>query len=160
VSPQTNIVLVDDDRDDIEVALRAAHRAQLPVSITVFQDGREVLQALGVDTHGEGAARATLRPHAVFLDLRMPRIDGWEILTRLRASPQTRDIPVIIQSWSNRQEDIERSYSLGANSFITKRLTATNPGFYFVDAVRYWSGLNQTPYSAPTDSARYTASRL
>ena len=156
----TSIVLIDDDRDDVEVALRAAHRAQLPVSITVFQDGREALEALGIDRTGEDATRASLRPHALFLDLRMPRIDGWELLTRLRASPQTRDIPVIIQSWSDRREDIERCYALGANSFITKRLTSTNPGFYFVDAVRYWSGLNQTPYSAPTDSARYTASRL
>jgi two-component system, response regulator len=147
VSAPTRIVLVDDDRDDIEVALRAARREQLPVVITVFQDGREVLDALGVE---KNAARSHLRPHAIFLDLRMPRIDGWEILSRLRANPHTRDIPVIVQSWSSRPEDIERCYALGANSFVAKRMTPGNPGFYFADAVRYWIGLNQTPYSAPT----------
>ena len=146
----TRIVLVDDDRDDIEVALRAARREQLPVTITVFHDGREVLDALGVSNgHVRDRAQPYLRPHAIFLDLRMPRIDGWEILSRLRASPHTRDIPVIIQSWSTRPEDIERCYALGANSFVAKRMTPSNPGFYFADAVRYWIRLNQTPYSEP-----------
>jgi len=153
MSAPTRIVLVDDDRDDIEVALRAARREQLPVTITVFHDGREVLDALGVDGNGHGAPRPHLLPHAIFLDLRMPRIDGWEILRQLRASPRTRDIPVIIQSWSTRPEDIERCYELGANSFVAKRMTPGNPGFYFADAVRYWIQLNQTPYSGPAVEA-------
>jgi two-component system, response regulator len=151
MSEPTRIVLVDDDRDDIDVALRAARREQLPVTITVFQDGREVLDALGVEENGNGAAQSRLRPHAIFLDLRMPRIDGWEILRRLRESPRTREIPVIVQSWSTRREDIERCYALGANSFVAKRMTPANPGFYFVDAVRYWIQHNRTPYSAPSD---------
>ena len=144
------IVLVDDDRDDIDVALRAARRERLPVTITVFQDGREVLAALGVDGNGNRSESHLLRPHAIFLDVRMPRIDGWEILRRLRASPHTRAIPVIVQSWSTRPEDIERCYALGGNSFVAKRMTPTNPGFYFADAVRYWIQLNQTTYSAST----------
>ena len=102
MSERTRIVLVDDDRDDIDVALRAARREQLPVTITVFQDSREVLDALGVGENSNGAAGSRLRPHAIFLDLRMPRIDGWEILRRLRESPHTREIPVIVQSWSTR----------------------------------------------------------
>lgn len=144
----TRIVLVDDDPDDIEVALRAARRAQLPVEITVFKDGREVLDALGVN--GDGGEMARLRPRAIFLDLRMPRIDGWEILRRLRANAPTKDIPVIIQSWSTQREEIARCYALGANSFVPKRLTPANPGFYFTDAVRYWVQLNQTPSSVST----------
>jgi CheY-like chemotaxis protein len=148
----TRIVLIDDDRDDIDVALRAARRERLPVTITVFHDGREVLDALGLDGNGNGSASSRLLPHAIFLDLRMPRIDGWEILRRLRESPHTREIPVIVQSWSTRREDIERCYALGANSFVAKRMTATNPGFYFAEAVRYWIQLNQTPYSTPTDA--------
>ena len=149
MSEPTRIVLIDDDRDDIDVALRAARREHLPVTITVFQDGREGLDALGV--HGNGNLDSSrLRPHAIFLDLRMPRIDGWEILRRLRESPHTREIPVIIQSWSTRREDIERCYALGANSFVAKRMTPANPGCYFADAVRYWIQINQTPYSTPT----------
>ena len=161
MSGPTRILLVDDDRDDIEVALRAARREQLPVTITVFHDGRDVLDALGVDGDRESRARingngtspaSRLRPHAIFLDLRMPRIDGWEILRRLREDPHTRGIPVVVQSWSTRPEDIERCYALGANSFVAKRMTPNNPGNYFVDAVRYWIQLNQTPYSgSPTE---------
>jgi len=152
VTGPTRIVLIDDDRDDIDVALRAARRERLPVTITVFEDGREVLDALGVDGNGNGSVISRLRPHAIFLDLRMPRIDGWEILQRVRESPLTREIPVIVQSWSTRREDIERCYALGANSFVAKRMTPANPGFYFADAVRYWIQLNQTPYSTPTDA--------
>ena len=146
----TQILLVDDDPDDIEVALRAVRREQLPVEIKVFQDGRAVLDALGVNGNGgqhEPAEADFQQPRAIFLDLRMPRIDGWEILRRLRANPRTKDIPVIVQSWSTQREDIERCYALGANSFVAKRLTPSNPGFYFTDAVRYWAQLNQTPSS-------------
>jgi len=145
MSAPTSIVLIDDDPDDIEVALRAARRAQLPVEITVFHDGRDVLDALG--NNGSGGELARLHPRAIFLDLRMPRIDGWEILRRLRANPHTKNIPVIIQSWSTQRDDIARCYALGANSFVVKRLTPTDPGFYFTDAVRYWIQLNQTPSS-------------
>jgi CheY-like chemotaxis protein len=74
----------------------------------------------------------------------MPRIDGWELLRRIRAHPRTREIPVIVQSWTTRPEDIERCYALGANSFVAKSLTPGNPGFYFSDAVRYWVELNRT----------------
>jgi CheY-like chemotaxis protein len=146
MNESTRIVLIDDDPDDIEVALRAARRAQLPVEITVFQDGRDVLDALGAN--GDGGELARLRPRAIFLDLRMPRIDGWEILRQLRANPHTKNIPVIIQSWSTQRDDIARCYALGANSFVAKRLTPADPGFYFTDAVRYWIQLNQTPSSA------------
>jgi CheY-like chemotaxis protein len=141
------ILLIDDDPDDVAVALRAARREQLPVEIAVFHDGSEVIDALGLNRGGNGAAR--LHPRAIFLDLRMPRIDGWELLRRLRAHPHTKDIPVIVQSWSTQRDDIARCYALGANSFVAKRLTPSNPGFYFTDAVRYWVQLNQTPSSGP-----------
>jgi two-component system, response regulator len=148
VNTTNTILLVDDDRDDIDVALRAARRAQLGVEIAVFHDGRQALEALGVDgahgTHGT-SARAPVQPRAIFLDLRMPRTSGWEVLRELRAHPATRDIPVIVQSWSTEREDIERCYALGANSFVAKRLTPDNPGAYFTDAVRYWIQLNWMP---------------
>ncbi len=144
MSTSPNIVLVDDNRDDIEVALRAARREGLRVEITVFHDGREVLDALGVN--GDSAPKeARLHPQAIFLDLRMPRIDGWEVLRRLREAPHTRKIPVIVQSWSTRKEDIDRCYALGANGFVPKRLTPEKPGFYFTDAIRSWVVIGQDP---------------
>jgi CheY-like chemotaxis protein len=147
VSISDTILLVDDDADDIEVALRAARRAQLGVEITVFHDGRQALAALGIDGYAGNGAQP-LQPRAIFLDLRMPRVDGWEVLRRLREDPRTREIPVIVQSWSTQRADIERCYALGANSFVAKRLTPADPGSYFTDAVRYWIQLNQTPGNA------------
>ena len=149
MSSTNTILLVDDDRDDIEVALRAARRAQLGVEIAVFHDGRQALAALGINgVRGTSAPAPLLHPRAIFLDLRMPRTNGWEVLRRLRDSPRTREIPVIVQSWSTQRDDIERCYALGANSFVAKRLTPDNPGAYFTDAVRYWIQLNQTPCTA------------
>jgi len=144
IQSPVRITLVDDDPDDIDVALRAARREHLPVEITVIRDGGEVLDSLST---GSGEEIARLRPRAIFLDLRMPRIDGWEILRWLRADPRTKEIPVIVQSWSTRRDEIARCYALGANSFVAKRLMPENPGGYFSDAVRYWIQLNQTPSS-------------
>jgi two-component system, response regulator len=140
------VILIDDDQNDVEVALRAARRARLPVVITVFHDAREALDALGIDGNDGGEAQSL--PRAIFLDLRMPLVDGWETLRRLRENSHTRDVPVIVQSWSTRHEDIERCYALGANSFVAKRLTPEDPGSYFTDAVRYWVQLNQTSADA------------
>lgn len=137
------ILLVDDNRDDVDVALRAVRREKLDVEVRVAQDGREALESLGVEP---GAAAAPVAPRAVFLDLKMPRIDGWEVLRRLRRDPRTRELPIIVLSWSARREDIERCYALGANSFLVKRATLA-PGAAFAEAVRYWSQLNQVPYS-------------
>jgi CheY-like chemotaxis protein len=152
MSATDTILLIDDDRDDIEVALRAARRAALSVEIAVFHDGSQALEALGIDgfagAGGNGHGAQRLRPRAIFLDLRMPRMNGWEVLHNLRESSQTRDIPVIVQSWSMQRADIERCYAMGANSFVAKRLTPGNPGAYFTDAVRYWVQLNETPCTA------------
>jgi len=139
------IVLIDDDPDDVAVALRAARRSQLPVQVVVFHDGREALAALGLLDTGDEAS--WLRPCAIFLDIKMPLLDGWEMLRRLRDHARTKGVPIIVQSWSTRREDIERCYSLGANSFVAKRLTPDEPGSYFTDAVRYWVHLNQSPWA-------------
>jgi two-component system, response regulator len=138
------ILLVDDNRDDVDVALRAVRREQIGVEIYVAHDGLEALEALGLEP---GAAPAPLTPRAIFLDLKMPRVDGWEVLRRLRTHPKTKDLPIIVLSWSARPEDIERCYALGANSFLVKRATLT-PGAAFAEAVRYWISLNLVPCSA------------
>jgi two-component system response regulator len=145
------ILLVDDDPNDVDVALRAIRRENLPVEVSVASDGREALDALGID---DGDSAHPPAPCAVFVDLKMPRIDGWELLQRLRANPYTKSLPVIVVSWSNKREDIDRCYALGANSFLLKRVNPANPGGFFVEAVRYWVGLNQVA-STP---AKITAS--
>jgi two-component system response regulator len=135
------ILLVEDDRNEVDVALRAIDRADLDVRVDVARDGLEALEALGLEDGGNHAERP-LPPRVVFLDLKMPRVDGWEVLRRIRGDPRTANVPVVVLSWSDRSEDIARSYALGANSFLVKRFDPRGPGSYFADAVRYWVELN------------------
>jgi CheY-like chemotaxis protein len=143
------ILIVDDDPDDVDIALRAIRRATglVGVDVAVANDGLEALAKLGVDGKGGPPARQ-VDPLVVFLDLKMPRVDGWEVLRRLRSDAATKDLPIVVVSWSARREDVERSYALGANSFLVKRATPNDPGRYFADAVRYWVELNRSPRAA------------
>lgn len=136
------ILLVEDDRNEVDVALRALGRAGLDVEVEVARDGVEALEALGLEPDAEDVCAA---PSVVFLDLRMPRVDGWEVLRRIRGDPRTADVPVVVLSSSDRVEDIRRCYDLGANSFVVKRYDPRGPGTYFADAVRYWLELNRRP---------------
>ena len=136
------ILLVEDDRDEVSVALRALEQAGLDAPVAVARDGVEALEALGLEADPEHPTP----PKVVFLDLKMPRVDGWEVLRRIRENPHTADVPVVVLSSSDRKEDIERSYALGANSFLVKKFDRRGPGRYFVDAVRYWLELNRTAF--------------
>lgn len=141
MSAEPAVLLVEDERDEVNVALRAVDRAGLDVTVEVARDGLEALEALGLES---GVSR-TRAPRVVFLDLKMPRVDGWEVLRRIREHPRTADLPVVVLSSSDRPEDIQRSYELGANSFLLKRFDPRGPGTYFAEAVRYWLELNRTP---------------
>ena len=143
MSTSAEILLVDDDRDDVEVALRAVRRESLDVRVRVASDGGEALELLGIGANGGGAPG--LAPRVVFLDLKMPRVDGWEVLEKLRGHPATQRLPVVVLSWSGQQRDVERCYELGANSYLVKRTDVGRPGAYFAEAVRYWVTLNRVP---------------
>jgi CheY-like chemotaxis protein len=141
VSGGSAILLVEDDRDELDVALRALHQAGLDAPVAVARDGVEALEALGIDQNDAEAPP----PRVVFLDLKMPRVDGFEVLRRIREHPRTSNVPVVVLSSSDRREDIERSYGLGANSFLLKRFNHRGPGTYIAEAARYWLELNRTP---------------
>jgi CheY-like chemotaxis protein len=135
------ILIVDDDRDEIDVALRALDRAGVDAPVEIARDGLEALELLGLEKEN-GASHET--PSVVFLDLTMPRVDGFEVLQRMRENPATAEIPVVVLSSSDREEDIRRSYALGANSFLLKRFDRESPGGYVAEAARYWIELNRT----------------
>lgn len=135
------ILFVDDDRDEIDVALRALERAGVDAPVEIARDGLEALELLGLEAHSAAARRV---PSVVFLDLKMPRVDGFEVLQRMREHPATAEIPVVVLSSSDREEDIRRSYALGANSFLLKRFDRDSPGGYVAEAARYWIELNRT----------------
>jgi two-component system, response regulator len=111
------ILLVEDNDDEVELTLRAMRRTGINNAVVVAHDGGEALDYLLGD--GEEPRTRDL-PWIVLLDLKLPRIDGLETLSRLRANEETRLLPVIVLSSSGEQQDVIRSYNLGANSYLRK----------------------------------------
>jgi CheY-like chemotaxis protein len=136
------LLWVDDDWDEIAVVIRAFKRGKVPIDVRVASDGLEALQALHLGAVG---GDGPLRPQVIFVDLHMPRIDGFDLLRALRELPETRDIPIVVVSSSNSPEDIRRSYELGANSYLVKEHNALEPGASIAEAARYWTQLNRVP---------------
>ena len=137
------ILLVDDSRDDLDIALRALRRIFLPVDVHTARDGREALSVLHVN--GQPHSGERLRPRVIFLDLRMPLVDGFEVLRALRSHAHTRVIPVVMVSTSASPDDARRAYELGANSYLVKQTETADPGRWLAEAARYWVELNFQP---------------
>ena len=134
---QADVILVEDDANDIAVAMRAFRRHSLEDRVRVLRDGAELVDYL--QTHN----LRLCPPKLILLDLKMPRMDGRAALRELRSRPETRHIPVVVVSSSDRQSDVRECYELGANSFVVKQLTPWSPGTYLVDTVRYWLDMNE-----------------
>jgi two-component system response regulator len=150
VSTAPTVLLIEDDRDYVDVIVRALAKAGVAVELRVVRDGQEALDELGLED-GESAERPAL-PRVVFLDLKMPRVDGWEVLHKMRTSRRTARLPVVIVSASDRIEDIQRSYALGANSYLLKRFDPRGPGAHLAEAVRYWTEMNQVSFERERSS--------
>ena len=135
------ILLVEDNPKDLELTLAALEQSQLANEVVVVRDGVEALDFLY--RRGAHANRNTSDPAVVLLDLKLPKVDGLEVLRRLRADRLTKLIPVIVLSSSDEPADVIESYGLGANSYIRKPVDFTQ----FVEAVRqlglYWLVINQ-----------------
>lgn len=108
------VLLVEDNPDDVEIARRAFKKTDVVSDIILARDGQEVLDRL----FGEEASPA--RPDLMLLDLNLPRVNGFEVLERVRASELYATMPVVVLTASARQEDVQRTYRLGANSYIQK----------------------------------------
>jgi two-component system response regulator len=132
-----DILLVEDNASDVELTLRAFKTNRLSNKVHVARDGVEALEFLFGD---EGAASQLC---VVLLDVKMPRMDGLEVLRRMRADPRTRRVPVVMMTSSSEESDRVSSYDLGANSYIIKPVDFAN----FTEAVRvigtYWLLLNK-----------------
>lgn len=116
------ILLAEDDADDRELAQDALRESRLLNALHMVHDGEELLDYL----HKRGkfaAAGAAPKPGLILLDLSMPKMDGREALAAIKADPSTRQIPVVVMTTSRAEEDICRSYELGASSFIAKPVT-------------------------------------
>lgn len=138
------ILLVEDNPNDEELTIRAFRKSNLRNEIVVARDGVEALDYLFAT--GSYADRdQNERPQLILLDLKLPKIDGLEVLERVRAHPDTKLLPVVILTSSREQEDLIQSYTLGANSYVRKPVDFTQ----FAQAVQhlglYWLILNELP---------------
>ncbi|HKA24699.1 MAG TPA: response regulator [Candidatus Eisenbacteria bacterium] len=140
------ILLVDDDENYLLVAQRALRRAGVPAAIETARDGAEVFHHLGLNGDNGGEHPSLDHLAVILLDLNMPVLDGWEVLRRLRADRRTQRIPIVIISTSDRPQDVQKSYELGANSFVVKRFESKDPGGYLAETARYWVELNRPPH--------------
>jgi two-component system response regulator len=138
------LLLVEDNPDDEALTLRALKQNKISNEVVVARDGAEALDFLFCTGAYENRDRHVL-PEVVLLDLKLPKIDGLEVLRRLRADERTRLLPVVILTSSGEERDLVTGYRLGANSYIRKPVDFDQ----FVEAVRnlglYWLVLNQTP---------------
>jgi len=138
------ILLIEDNPDDVELTLRAFHTYHLANKIHVVRDGEEALECLF------GAGRYADRPlcshtRLILLDLKLPKVDGLEVLQRCKLDPRTKNIPVVVLTSSREDRDVVESYNLGVNSYVVKPIDFLQ----FTEAVRqlglYWILLNQVP---------------
>ena|SRR5690349_4334250 len=141
---EVEILLVEDNPADVELAVHALRHNNLANQIAVVRDGEEALDFL----FGRGAFDQRDMEHPpklVLLDLKLPKLDGLEVLREMRGDPRTRAIPVVILTTSREESDLVRSYSIGVNSYIQKPLNFDD----FRETVRqlglYWLVVNQVP---------------
>lgn len=133
-APLRPIFLVEDNPDDERLTLRALRRGRIANPVQVARDGEEALRILGA---------LDPQPCVVMLDLKLPKVDGLEVLRHIRATDQTRLLPVVILTSSNERRDVLESYALGANSYVRKPLDFQQ----FTDAIcqlsLYWTTVNE-----------------
>jgi len=138
------ILLVEDNRDDEALTLRALRKNRITNEVIVVRDGAEALEYLFGTGRYEGRD-TTAVPDLILLDLKLPKVDGLEVLRRLRADKGTRSLPVVILTSSTEEQDVLKGYGLGANSYIRKPVDFDE----FMEAARqlgvYWLLLNQGP---------------
>lgn len=142
---QKTLLLVEDNPDDEVLTLRALRKYKLANEIVVARDGQEALDFFFGQGKYNGRDTRVL-PQVILLDLKLPKVDGLQVLERLRAEPKTRHVPVVVLTSSDDEQDMIRSYDLGANSYVRKPVDFEQ----FLEAARqlglYWLVLNEVPY--------------
>jgi len=138
------ILLVEDNPDDVELTMHALEKSNILNEVVVARDGAAALDYLfGTGLHKGRDTRQ--RPAVILLDLKLPKVDGLEVLRHVRGNEQTRALPVVILTSSKEEQDLAVGYALGANSYVRKPVDFTQ----FAEAVRqlgmYWLLLNEAP---------------
>lgn len=134
---QRSILLVEDDPDHEALTIRALRKSNIVNDVAIARDGEEAVNML--------LGPNPIKPQVILLDLKLPKLDGLEVLRRIRESDSTKTLPVVILTSSDEERDVVRSYSLGVNSYIRKPVNFSE----FAEATRqlgmYWLVLNECP---------------
>ena len=139
-----DILLVEDNRHDAELTMRALTRSDVRNKLHWVEDGVEALDYV----RGTGAYHArdpNQRPKLILLDLKMPRLDGLDVVRELKSDERTRSIPVVVMTSSNQGPDITESYRLGVNGYVTKPIHFMDLAEAISEIATYWLRVNQVP---------------
>ena len=146
-TPVKRILLVEDSEHDIELTITALDGHHLANKVDVARDGAEALDYLY--KRGAFAARPDGPPIVVLLDLKMPRVDGLEVLRQMKSDPEFRSVPVVMLTSSREEQDLVRSYELGVNAYVVKPVNFQQ----FVESVKqlgcFWALINEPPPPHP-----------
>jgi len=136
---EVDVLLVEDNPDDAELTLRALRKSNVAERLLHVDDGAKAIEFLF------GGAKP---PRFILLDLKLPKIDGLEVLRRIKADARTRTIPVVVLTSSKEERDVMASYDLGVNSYIVKPVGFEQYMRTISEVGRYWNDLNQLPQTA------------
>ena len=137
------ILLVEDNPRDLELTLIALERSQLANDVVIARDGAEALDYLG--SRGAYDGRAPGNPAVILLDLKLPKVDGLEVLAHIRASPALKSTPVVMLTASREESDLLRSYALGVNAYVVKPVEFREFVRAIADLGVFWAVLNEPP---------------
>ena len=138
------ILLVEDNPNDVELTLAALESSQLANEIVICRDGAEALDF--IYRRGQHETRQAQNPAVVLLDLKLPKVDGLEVLAKIKGDPETRGVPVVMLTSSREETDVVRSYNLGVNAFVVKPV-AFDEFFAAIKEIGvFWALLNEPPH--------------
>lgn len=137
------ILLVEDDARDLELTLVALERSELANDVVVMRDGAQALDYLRRE--GEHAARTPGNPAVVLLDLKLPKVDGLEVLKAVRETPELRSLPIVMLTSSHEEGDVVKSYELGVNAYVVKPVEFKAFVSAIADLGVFWAVLNEPP---------------
>jgi CheY-like chemotaxis protein len=147
------ILLVEDDTRDLELTLLALERSQLANDVVVLRDGAQALSYLRRED--AYADRREGNPTVILLDLKLPKVNGLEVLQAVRADPGLRSIPVVMLTSSEQETDVVRSYELGVNAYVVKPVEFKRFVAAIADLGIFWAVLNEPPPGSLKVSRRY-----
>ncbi|AEG93644.1 response regulator [Ramlibacter tataouinensis] len=147
------ILLVEDDKRDLELTLVALERSKLSNEVIVVRDGAQALDYL--NREGDFRAREEGNPAVILLDLKLPKVNGLEVLQQVRSSTQLRSIPVVMLTSSQEESDVVKSYELGVNAYVVKPVEFKQFVAAIADLGIFWAVLNEPPPGSMKAMRRY-----